>query len=81
MITHLTQIQQSGRLFHEKCIVCHERAVVFARVRLTLKEGRLIGRYTKRDTKQFLKNHGRLDSDEVFHMVGILKRQLITKED
>ncbi len=80
MVVLLTGIQQSGRLFHDKCIICHDRAVVLARRELILRDGQLIGRYTDRDIEQFLSGHGRLTSDEVSKMVEVLKRHLGTRE-
>ena len=79
MVDHLTAIQQSGRLFHRKCRICHERAVVLARRDLILRNGELFGRYTDRKMETFLSNHGRLTSDEVSEMVEVLKRQLETR--
>lgn len=78
MVAHLTSIQKSGRLFHKKCRICHERAVTLARRELILKDGNLIGRYSNRDMRQFLLGHGRLTADEVPTMVDVLKRQLKT---
>ena len=78
MVGHLTVIQQSGRLFHRKCRVCHERAKVLARRELILRDGELIGRYSERNMKTFLSNHGRLTKEEVPEMVEVLKRQLKT---
>ena len=56
--------------------ICHDRAVTLARSELILKDGKLIGRYSKRDIEQFLYTHGRLSPDEVPKMVDVLKRQL-----
>jgi len=76
----MTNIQQSGGLFQEKCIICHDRAMSLARSELIMKNGKLIGRYSKRDIEQFLSSHGRLRPDEVSKMVDVLKRQLTTME-
>jgi hypothetical protein len=80
IVTLMTNIQQSGRLFQEKCTICHDRAVNLARSELILKDGKLIGRYSKRDIEQFLYTHGRLSPDEVTKMVDVLKRQLTTMQ-
>lgn len=80
MVAHLTSIQRSGRLFHNKCIICHDRAVVFARRELIVRDGELTGRYTNRNIGEFLSGHGRLKSDEVPKMIDVLKRQLSTRE-
>ena len=58
MIEHLTHIKNAGRLFHDKCRICHGRAVGFARQQLYLKDGKLAGRYSKRDTERFLHGTG-----------------------
>ncbi len=81
MVRHLTDIQRSGRLFHDKCKICHGRAVVFARDELLLKDGKLTGRYSKRNIEQFLPGHGRLNADEVPGMIEVLKRHLNTRSD
>ena len=81
LYAHLIAVQRSGRLFHSRCRICHDRAVVLARERLTVVNGRLIGRYTKRDMEEFLWNHGRLDAGEVTRMIDVLKRQLKSMED
>lgn len=80
MVRHLTNIQNSGQLFRNKCRICHDRAVILARRKLIVKDGELIGRNTKRNIAQFLSGHGRLTSDEVSTMVDVLKRQLDTQE-
>ncbi|WP_346910644.1 hypothetical protein [uncultured Roseibium sp.] len=78
LIDQLIAIRQSGRLFHDKCLTCHDRAVEFARSRLIVKDGVLVGRYSGEDTGQFLRGHGRLTPDEVDTMIDVLKRQLQT---
>lgn len=80
LVTHLTSIQRSGRLFHDKCFICHNRAVDFARHTVLMEDGELIGRYSGRNIEQFLLTHGRLKNDEVPRMVEVLKRQLKTLE-
>lgn len=76
IVTHLTAIVNSGRVFQQKCIICHDRAVKFVRLQLIIKDGILIGRYSKRNIQEFLSGHGRLEPDEVSRMVDVLKRQL-----
>lgn len=78
LVAALTQIRLSGRLFHDKCLICHDRAVRLARTELVIKDGRLVGCFSGRDIERFLKEHGRLDADEVLSMVAVLKRQLET---
>ncbi|WP_306114949.1 MULTISPECIES: hypothetical protein [unclassified Roseovarius] len=69
-------IQGTGRLFKEKCIICHDNAAEFARLKLILRDDILTGRYTDRDVAEFLLNHGRLDASEAKKMVEVLTRQL-----
>jgi len=76
IISHLTAIQRSGRLFHDKCLICHDRAVILARTRLALKNGTLVGRYSNRNIEKFLLGHGRLKGSELAIMLNVLKRQL-----
>ena len=77
MVAHLAFILEAGGLFRDKCLICHDRAVVLARRELILRDGRLIGRYTGRDIAVFLENHGRLDGDEVATILNMLERQLV----
>lgn len=72
----LMAMLQSGFLFQEKCIACHERASVLARLRLIERDGALTGRYTGRDIATFMQGHGRLDDSEVEVILAMLKRQL-----
>lgn len=81
IVDHMTIIYQSGRLYHKKCRICHDRSVKFARLNLILKEGKLFGRYSGKDIEQFLSAHGRLKTNEVSKMVDVLKRQLITTKN
>ena len=76
----LTVILKSGRIFRQKCLACHDRAVTFARLQLVIRDGELIGRYSKRNIEAFLSGHGRLEPDEVSRMVDVLKRQLETEQ-
>ncbi len=80
IVAHLNSILKSGQLFREKCLICHDRAVKFARLQLTLKDGELVGRYSQRNIGQFLTSHGRLESDQVPQMVDVLKRQLVPEQ-
>lgn len=80
LVSHLTDISRSGGLFRKKCIICHDRAVVFARTRLAMRNGVLVGRYSGRNIRRFLNGHGRLSPSEVSNMIEVLERQLITAE-
>lgn len=72
----LAAMLQSGFLFQEKCIVCHDRAVSFARLNLIERDGVLKGRYTDRDIAEFLRGHGRLTAEEADTILVMLRRQL-----
>lgn len=76
LIQQFEFIQQTGRLFKEKCIICHDNAAEFARQKLILRDDILKGRYTDRDVAEFLLQHGRLDPSEAQKMVEVLIRQL-----
>jgi cytochrome c5 len=80
MVAHLTAIFDGGWLFQERCRICHDRAVLFARRSLVLRDGRVVGRYTGRDIRSFLDNHGRIDAGEAETIMVMLKRQLATGE-
>ncbi len=71
-------IRQSGRLFFEKCRICHINAKELARINLIVRDDRLMGRYTGRDIAEFLLDHGRLELNEITIMVEVLKRHLVT---
>ena len=76
LIDQFAFIQESGRLFKDKCIICHDNAAKFARLKLILRDDMLTGRYTDRDVAEFLLHHGRLDASEAQTMVEVLMRQL-----
>ncbi len=76
MVAHLAAILERSGLFREKCLICHGRAVAFARDRLILFQGRPMGRYTGRDVEAFLRNHGRLGASQVTVIVQMLRQQL-----
>ncbi|WP_271947312.1 hypothetical protein [Ruegeria faecimaris] len=79
LIEQFEFIQESGRLFQEKCIICHDNAAEFARQKLILRDDIVTGRYTDRDVAEFLLQHGRLDASEAQKMVEVLMRQLQVK--
>ncbi|MBU2582562.1 MAG: hypothetical protein KJ622_12670 [Alphaproteobacteria bacterium] len=66
----------SGQVFQKKCRICHDRAVVFARRNLIVRDGRLRGRYSGHDIGRFLEDHGRLEADELSRIVDMFRRQL-----
>lgn len=76
IVVHLESILETGALFRENCIICHDRAVVLARRQLVLRNGRLLGRFSGRDIGIFLENHGRLKGAQIATVVEMLKGQL-----
>ena len=79
LIEQFEFIHGSGALFRDKCIICHDNAAKFSRLKLILRDDILTGRYTDRDVAEFLLNHGRLDTSEAQFMVELLTRQLLIK--
>lgn len=67
---------ETGFIYQDKCIGCHDRASTLARLRLFEREGVLEGRYTYRDITEFLRNHGRLSPEEVDIILSMFRRQL-----
>jgi hypothetical protein len=78
MTSHLEAIQSAGGLYREKCRICHDRAVDLARRELTLRNGRLVGRYTGRDIESFMGVHGRLSEVERATILDMLTRHFAT---
>ncbi len=76
MVAHLTGILERRFVYHDKCRICHDRAVVLARKRLVMRDGRLTGRYSGCDIAAFLAHHGRPTADEVPVLIDMLTRQL-----
>lgn len=76
MMSHLTAILDAGALFKDNCVICHGRAVVFARGHLGMKDGLLVGRYTGREVEEFLTGHGRLEEPEIRIIVEALSKQV-----
>lgn len=79
MVAHLTAVLEAGGLFRERCLICHDRAVVLARRELVLRGDRVVGRYSGRDIEIFLETHGRLDQDQITTIMEMLRRQLATQ--
>ena len=67
---------ETGFLYQEKCVACHERASTLARLRLFERDGVIEGRYTYRDISEFLRNHGRLTPMEVDTIMKMFHRQM-----
>lgn len=79
LVEQFDLIQETGRLFQAKCVICHENAARFARLRLILRDDTLTGRYTDKHVAEFLLQHGRRDASEAQTMVEVLTRQLQVK--
>ncbi|SLN28299.1 hypothetical protein PEL8287_01275 [Roseovarius litorisediminis] len=69
------QITSEG-LFESKCRNCHDRAFEFARLRLAIRDDRLVGRYSGNDIAEFLTRHGRLSGSEAQQMTNALRALL-----
>ena len=72
-------VHNRGRVFHDKCRICHDRATELGRSRLIIMGGRLIGRYSGRDIEEFLSRHGRLEGREVEVMTLTLESHVRAK--
>jgi mono/diheme cytochrome c family protein len=67
------QVEAGGR-FKQRCAICHDSAANLARDRLIVVDGTLRGRYTGRDIRAFLLDHGRLDAkDAAFFYDALLQ--------
>jgi hypothetical protein len=67
-----TRQVQSGGFYQERCEICHDRAYELARLRLIIRDGRLMGRYSGRDMADFLPDHARMTADEADKMLRTL---------
>ena len=72
-------IHTRGRVYHDKCRICHDRATELARSRLIIIDGKLMGRYSGRDIEEFLSRHGRLEGREVEMMTQTLESHVRAK--
>jgi len=63
---------RSGGFYQERCGICHDRAYDLARLRLILRDGRLVGRYSGRDIAAFLPAHARMTDGEARRMLEAL---------
>lgn len=59
-----TKQVESGGLFQERCGLCHASARGVVRNYLLLRDGELVGRYSRRDIRRFLAEHGRSNEEE-----------------
>ena len=69
---------RTGGLYKDRCRICHTNAKRLARVRLEVRDSRLVDRVTGRDITAFLSEHGRLSADEVGLIDEMLRWQLKT---
>ena len=60
--------------FRDRCGSCHETAAALARDSLTIQDGVLYGKGTGHPVAEFLKRHGRLQSNEIPFFVDLLTR-------
>ncbi len=63
---------RSGGFYQKRCAICHDRAYEFARLRLILRDGQLVGRYSGRDIADFLPGHARMTESEAKRMLEAL---------
>jgi cytochrome c5 len=70
----------SGGVYQRRCARCHEQAVVFARSKLTVRDGRIWTRTDDRDVATFLKKHGEATPEEIDILIAMFRRQLETQE-
>jgi len=76
MVTQLKAILEAGAVFIDQCKICHGRAKDLVREKLTHVNGDVVGRYTGRDIRTFLKNHGRVTDGQQKTIVNMFERQL-----
>lgn len=67
----IRQIAADG-FYRDRCDICHDRAYDLARLRLIMRDGRLVGRYSGRDIEDFLRGHARMTADEASEMLEAL---------
>ncbi|SLN68681.1 hypothetical protein ROG8370_03231 [Roseovarius gaetbuli] len=70
----------SGGLYsglNQRCLFCHDRAYDFARQRLVLRDGKLVGRYSGHDIAAFLPGHARLTPSEAARMYATFESFLL----
>lgn len=77
LVTQFKAMLETGFLYQDKCVTCHDRASTLARLRLFERDGVIQGRYTYRDISTFLRNHGRLTAEEVDIIMKMFHRQSI----
>ena len=63
---------EAGGLFQERCGLCHASARGVVRNYLILRDGELVGRYSLRDIRRFLAEHGRSDAEEAAYFYDAL---------
>jgi len=62
--THAWAADNLHGLFQDKCRMCHTSYEGLAKIKLTLKSGRLVGLYTDHDIAEFMTGHGRVTESE-----------------
>lgn len=75
LVNQFRAMLESGFLYQDKCVACHDRAATLARLRLFERDGVIEGRYTYRDISEFLRQHGRLTPMEVDTIMKMFHRQ------
>jgi len=70
-------IQWAG-VYQRLCSRCHEKAVVFARERLLLREGQIVSRKGGGEVGALLTQHGGATDAEIATLLEMLRYQLVT---
>lgn len=79
LVAHLKSVIGADGLYERKCRMCHEPAVNFARIKLIIRDGKLMGRYSGHDIDAFMIDHGRVNQEEHPIIMDALRRQIVTK--
>ncbi|MDU8911613.1 hypothetical protein [Aestuariicoccus sp. MJ-SS9] len=62
------QIRAEG-FFRERCALCHDRARVFVRKKMIVKDGMLVDRYSGRNIGMFMRGHARITPEEAARLI------------
>jgi hypothetical protein len=68
----ITYQLNSGSFHQDRCEFCHDRDYELAYLRLILRDGRLVGRYSGRAIASFLPGHALITAEEAGRILGAL---------
>lgn len=74
MLRLLRRHAEANGPFQRQCAICHGHARELARLELTIADGRLRGLYSRRDVREFLDGHARLDTAGAAFFTDLLFR-------